>query len=230
MINSSQRPHSIYIPLHKNVCFNTGFDSVYPTDLVGIIGPVEFLDSLDRINHPVLSNKKKFYYICIFFLVLVTFGICFIIGAQTTTKDTSLNTVLLNIGMLSAHVGLWSSCCACFMIKFRRDRKFLQAVTKESIKYSCRSSTSCTWRLVANEGPNDFGHLVIDIGHSTIVNGAIHHSNQVAPDSILTFEQQDDSQPPLYSDLFPRFCSQCNALRSNLTVNFCSLCGHSFSK
>ena len=93
--------------------------------------------------------------------------------------------------------------------------------------------------------------LVIDIGRSMIAEGAIHHSNQVASVSISLFQQQDNSSPPLYShedalvstslfqqqdncspppysDQFPRFCSQCNAPRTNLTAKFCSSCGHSF--
>ncbi len=56
------------------------------------------------------------------------------------------------------------------------------------------------------------------------------YPDEIAPISTSLFQQQDNSSslPPPYSDQFPRFCSQCNAPRSDLTTYFCSSCGHSF--
>ncbi|CAF4196180.1 unnamed protein product, partial [Adineta steineri] len=95
--------------------------------------------------------------------------------------------------------------------------------------------------------------LVIVTDRSMIEEDAMHHSEQVVPVSITLFQHQDNSSPPPYSledipiseslfqqhddrspppysDQFSRFCSQCNVTRSDLTIKFCSLCGHSFDK
>ncbi|CAF4311216.1 unnamed protein product [Adineta steineri] len=70
----------------------------------------------------------------------------------------------------------------------------------------------------------------IDIGRSMIAEGVMHHSKQVAPVSITSFEHQENSAPPPYSDQYPRFCSQCHVPRSDLTAKLCSSCGHSFDE
>jgi len=122
---------------------------------------------MNRINHPILSKKKKFKVICMIFLFLVMCGICFIIAAKTTSNpDSTLQENLLCVGILLVHLGIWPSCIACFRIKFQRDRKLLQAVAKESMKYSCRSPTPCGWRLesstnMTNRNGNDFSHVSI---------------------------------------------------------------------
>ncbi|CAF4008509.1 unnamed protein product [Adineta steineri] len=97
------------------------------------------------------------------------------------------------------------------------------------------SPTPCGWRLESSTSRierkgNAFSHLAIDIGRSMIAEGVMHHSKQVAPVSITSFEHQENSAPPPYSDQYPRFCSQCHVPRSDLTAKFCSSCGHSFNR
>ncbi|CAF0990886.1 unnamed protein product [Adineta steineri] len=253
MTDIPPRPKSIFIRLHDR------FDSRYPRDLYGIINPDEFQESMNRINHPILSKKKNFYIISIISLFLVTLGICLIIAAKTTANPNSEIGALMIIGILTIHLGLWPSCIACCLIHYRRDRKLIEAVEKESIKYSCRSPTPCGWRLespnyTTGRYENEFSNLVIDIGRSMIAESEMCDSNQVTPISILLSQHQDNSTPPSYSQeddsvsisLFqhqddtsspppysaqiPRFCSQCNAPRPDLTTKFCSFCGHSFDK
>ncbi|CAF4312969.1 unnamed protein product, partial [Adineta steineri] len=43
-------------------------------------------------------------------------------------------------------------------------------------------------------------------------------------------EQQDNYAPPAYSIPVSTVCSQCNALRQDLSAKFCSTCGHSFNR
>ncbi|CAF0824708.1 unnamed protein product [Adineta steineri] len=233
MIGIPLHTKSISIRLDGSGFFETGFDPTYPHDLYGIISPDEFQESMNRINHPFLSMKKEFCIICTISLFLVTLGICLIIAAQTTTNPNI--EILLGIGILTANFGLWPSCFLCSIIPCVRDRKLLQAVEKESIKYSCRSPIPCAWRLenstntMARNG-NDFCRLVIDIGRIMVTKGEMHDSNQVTSVPISLSQHQDNSMPPPYSAQIPRFCSQCNAPRQNLTTKFCSLCGHSLDK
>jgi hypothetical protein len=72
--------------------------------------------------------------------------------------------------------------------------------------------------------------LVIDIGHGTVPGHRTYYSNQVANESILFFEEQDNIAHPPYSSQSAGFCSQCDAPRHDLIAKFCSSCRQSFNK
>ncbi len=72
--------------------------------------------------------------------------------------------------------------------------------------------------------------MAIVIDRSDAPGSGAHYSNQAAPESTLLSERQNNSMPPPYSGPYDRFCSQCGATRQDLSVKFCSSCGHSFNK
>ncbi len=66
---------------------------------------------------------------------------------------------------------------------------------------------------------------MIDIGHSTAPVNVAYYSNEVLPESTLSFEQ-----PPPYFGQSAGFCSKCGTSRQNFTTESCSSCGQSFNK
>jgi hypothetical protein len=71
---------------------------------------------------------------------------------------------------------------------------------------------------------------LIDIGRSTAPVNVTYHSNEVVPESTLSFGQKDTYAPPPYFGQSAGFCSKCGTLRQNFTTEFCSSCGQSCNK
>ncbi|CAF0986630.1 unnamed protein product [Adineta steineri] len=74
--------------------------------------------------------------------------------------------------------------------------------------------------------------LIVDIGRSLPAEtvNQIHYSSKVAPAPMSVSGQQDNYAPPAYSLPVSTVCSQCSALRQDLSAKFCSTCGHSFDR
>ncbi|CAF1592641.1 unnamed protein product [Rotaria sp. Silwood1] len=117
-----------------------------------------------------------------------------------------------------------------------------KAVSIESMKYSTRSSTPCSWRLHTsrfwsrgNRGgrTNITYRLIIEIGHPMAPgSGNVPYQfNQMVPESTSYFPQQNNMPfpPPYYDQSAAGFCSHCGVPRQNITAKFCSSCGQLFN-
>ncbi len=67
---------------------------------------------------------------------------------------------------------------------------------------------------------------MIDIGRPSAPGSGAYYSNE----SAFLVEQQNNYSPPPYSGQSTGYCSQCGAIRQDLSARFCSSCGKSFNK
>lgn len=126
------------------------FDSTYPIHLNGIITPDEFQQSIANINLAVSSRKPLLIFGAFIGIFLIGGFILFIVGGFTaTTSFTSSFPIPVAVGFSSFALGVLGCACGCFIIHVNYSRRMQQAIANESIKYSKRSPTPCSWRLGA---------------------------------------------------------------------------------
>ncbi len=127
---------------------NVEFDSTYPIHLNGIISRDEFQESINKINHALLSFKHYLILIWIVFVLTLSGGItCCVVGgaiAGINHSVTSVFYVLIGVGTgLTTFGSVFFSIGYCFIYS-QRITRMRQALAKESMKYS---SIPCSWRL-----------------------------------------------------------------------------------
>ncbi len=140
------------------LCCNIQFDSTYPIRLNGIIRQSEFQESIKKINRAISSSVVMLLGQVIVSLCLFAGTILCGIGGQMVTshiRDT-LNeaTRLLSVGIGFFAFGILFFICAIIFQRLRRTVRVQQAIAEESMKYSLRSPTPCSWRLETTR--NDF--------------------------------------------------------------------------
>ncbi len=120
------------------------FDSTYRINLIGIISPDEFQESMKKINQP-LTIKNNLTIICflttIFSLIAGTIGV-----VRTAASDHFTINVPLCFGIILYILLLISvSILVCIVpTSLKRTQK---VIDKESLKYSLRLPIPCYWRL-----------------------------------------------------------------------------------
>ncbi|CAF3067787.1 unnamed protein product [Rotaria sp. Silwood2] len=242
MMNIPVHPNTIYIPMVQTGCLTAEYDSTYPIHLNGIINQHEFQESIKRINL-TLSSHKTFIIVCwIIFALTLIIGIgCFVIGGVMATKFWTVFYVLLGLGIFLTTFGSIFFAIGFCVIYSKRALRMREAVAQESMKYSSRSPTPCSWRLDTSRtwfGPYGYNNnnqmfyqLAIDIGSNVLQESAnqVRYSNKVAPEPTSYFGRQDYFAPPAYSVQTAGFCSRCGVARQDLTAKYCSSCGHSFN-
>jgi hypothetical protein len=140
--------HDIYFFNVSGGCLKSEFDSTYPIHLNGIIRPEEFQESIKNINQA--SFLKKSLIICgLIFIFCMVGGITlFIVGGILNLHNHSSGlSVLIAVGIGLCVLGVLFICIACCGIRSQRRIRMQQAIANESMKYSTRSPTPCSWRL-----------------------------------------------------------------------------------
>ncbi|CAF1145213.1 unnamed protein product [Rotaria sordida] len=241
MIETSVNTNSVHIPMVQTGCLKAEFDSTYPIHLNGIISQDEFRESIHRINRTIPSNRILIILGIGFGLFVVGGMICFIVGGVTAVKSHRNGfPPLVGVGIALITLGMMIFTIGCCIVQSQYTKRLRQAIAEESIKYSSRSTTPCSWRL--DTSITWFGrygyhnnrrvvyHLVIDIGRSITpaMENAVYSSSQKASESTPIFSRQDNYVPPPYSNQSSGFCSQCGTSRQDLTAKFCSSCGKLF--
>ncbi|CAF3730881.1 unnamed protein product [Rotaria sp. Silwood1] len=243
MINLPLHTNTIYIPMIQTGCLKAEYDSTYPIHLNGIISQYEFQESIKKINLTMSSNKTFIIFCWIIFALTLTIGtVCFAIGGVMATKSWTVFYALLGIGIFMTTFGPIFFTIGLCVTYSKRATRIREAIAQESMKYSSRSPTPCSWRLDSSRtwfGPYGyynnnyqmFYQLAIDIGSSVPQESVnrVHYSNKVAPQSTSYFGRQDNFAPPPYSIQMAGFCSRCGVARQDLTAKYCSSCGHSFN-
>lgn len=131
-------------------CVEYKFDSSYPMGLNGVINPMEFEKSIGNINRAISLRKYLTLYGLISMILL--FGAIALLIVARTAIDRSnheyLSSVLFGIGW--GLFGLFAGCISLgyYLIESRIITRMRQAIARESINYSTRSFTPCSWRLV----------------------------------------------------------------------------------
>jgi len=124
------------------------FDSTYPIHLNGIITRDEFQQSIHNINQAVPSRKALVICGLIFIVCIVGGMILFIGGGLTAGRYRTYGfPVLIIIGFGLFVLGMFFLSCGCYFVQSRRISRIRHAVANESMKYSTRSPTPCSWRL-----------------------------------------------------------------------------------
>jgi hypothetical protein len=165
MIVIPVNPNSVYVPMIQSIfylllniiltfafsagCVKAEFDSTYPIHLNGIISQNEFRESINRINRTISSTKILGILGILFVLTPIVGIILCIVGGITAVNsiDRFGFPVLIGVG-----IGIFAFGPIIFMIgfctiQFKLVAKMRQAIAEESMKYSSRSSTPCSWRL-----------------------------------------------------------------------------------
>jgi hypothetical protein len=124
------------------------FDSTYPVRLNGIISQDEFRESINRINHSISSNRILIILIIVFGLMMIGGIICFIVGGVTASNSVRSGfSPLYGVGIALTALGSIFFVVGCIITQIRRAGQIRQAIAEESMKYSSRSPTPCSWRL-----------------------------------------------------------------------------------
>jgi uncharacterized membrane protein len=124
------------------------FDSTYPVHLNGIISQEEYRASIDRINRTISSDRTLIILLIVSNVILTGGTVLSIVTSPAVSKETPAVVVfaLIGVGLAMMILALILSCIA-IRIAFRRPAHLRQAIAEESMKYSSRSPTSCSWRL-----------------------------------------------------------------------------------
>ena len=120
--------------------------------LHGIIHPDEYANSIQNINRAMSFKKAKVVCTIIFSVcVIAAIALC-VAGDLTSTQSQRTNwRVMAPIGACLFVFGIVFVLISCCVIRSKRSTKIREAVAKESMKYSNRSSVPCSWRLHANQ-------------------------------------------------------------------------------
>ena len=128
-------------------CCKFEFDPTYPIHLNGIINQQEFIQSISKINATLSARAKKVFSIVFFSNILLSM-MCFLFGAISSTNSRSFGfPPLIVVGMVLSIVGSIVFIIGIILIQTRQTARLRQAVADESMKYSTRSPTPCSWRL-----------------------------------------------------------------------------------
>jgi hypothetical protein len=136
---------------HINIlagCLKTEFDSTYPVRLNGIIGQDEFRESIENINRE--SSKRAPVIICGLIAILCLLGgiALFIAGGLTSVSTRTHGfPILVGVGIGVFFLGMLVLIFGCCFIRMRLATQMRKAIANESMKYSTRSPTPCSWRL-----------------------------------------------------------------------------------
>jgi hypothetical protein len=124
------------------------FDSTYPIHLNGIISQEEFRDSIQRINRSISLSIAFLVLAIVFGLSMIGGVICFIVGGVTAANSYSFGfPALIGVGIAITTIGSIIFSVGCCTVQLRRASRMRQAIAAESMKYSSRSPTPCSWRL-----------------------------------------------------------------------------------
>jgi hypothetical protein len=116
-------------------------------------------------------------------------------------------------------VGILFCVPGCCIVKLRYANEMKKAIAMESMNYSSRSPTPCSWQLIGSRACTSsytcgsfapVYQLVIEIGNSvpSANKNALYHSNQIAPQQPSFFMQKSEI-PSTRSTV--AFCCQCGA-------------------
>lgn len=147
---SEDVPNRFYLaPVISARCLKTEFDSTYPVHLNGIIAQDEFQQSIANINRAVSSRTSLFSVFGIFIaLFLLTGFILFVVGGfDAVNSHRSGFPPLVGVGFGLFGCSMVVCICGCFVLQSGLNRRVREAITAESIKYSSRSPSPCSWRL-----------------------------------------------------------------------------------
>jgi hypothetical protein len=129
-------------------CVKSEFDSTYPIHLNGIISQDEFRESINRINRTISSTKILGILGILFALTIIVGIILCIVGGVTAANSNRFEfPALIGVGIGIIAFGPIIFMIGCCTIQFKRVAQMRQAIAEESMKYSSRSSTPCSWRL-----------------------------------------------------------------------------------
>jgi hypothetical protein len=129
-------------------CCKVEFDSTYPIQLNGIIGQSEFRESIEKINRSSFSSGAMKAIIIIYILTILIPMLCFIFGRISADNSHVFGLpILAAVAMGVSIVGTIIFIIVVIIIRVRRVRRMREVITKESMKYSVRSPTPCSWRL-----------------------------------------------------------------------------------
>jgi hypothetical protein len=136
---------------HINIsagCLKSEFDSTYPVRLNGIIRPDEFLESMENINRESAKIAPVVILSTIGGLCLIS-GIALFIAGGLTASHLKTNgfPILVGVGIGLFFLGLLIFLFGCCFIRTQLATRMRTAIANESMKYSTRSPTPCSWRL-----------------------------------------------------------------------------------
>lgn len=129
-------------------CCTGEFDSTYPVQLNGIISQYEFQESINKINQAFSYMKSWLSTIIIVFIVVMIVSVAaFVIGGVIANKSWPAFYSLLAIGIFISVFGSIMFSVLIFVIVTKRTARVREIIAQESLKYSSRSPTPCSWRL-----------------------------------------------------------------------------------
>ncbi|CAF1202165.1 unnamed protein product [Adineta steineri] len=249
--------NSIFIPIVQIGFMKFKFNSTYRSQLSGILSPDEFQESMKNINQTLISmNNFRMISLLTFFLGLKAAFICISMSINGPFKIDVLfgfSIALFILSLISLIILIFIVPISLKRIREVIAKESLKYCSRLPAPCDWRLENWNQGNLLCPSYKITCYRLVIVTDRFMIEEDAMHHSEQVVPVSITLFQHQDnsspppyshedipiseslfqqhdDSSPPPYSDQLSRFCSQCNVTRSDLTIKFCSLCGHSFDK
>lgn len=139
------------VPFISAGCLKTEFDSTYPIHLNGIIRQDEFQQSIANINRAVSSRTSLVNALLMLIGLCIVGGfILFVVGGATAVNSGSTGfPPLVGVGFGLVGCGMLVCICGCAILQTDRNRRVQEAIAAESLKYSNRSPTPCSWRLDA---------------------------------------------------------------------------------
>lgn len=129
-------------------CCKGEFDSTYPVHLNGIINQYEFQESMKKINL-AFSYMKNFLIVAVvlFVFAMVVGTICFVVGGLMAVKSRLIFYALLSTGVFLSTFGSIFFSIGIYLVNSKRMKRLRETIAEESMKYSMRSPTPCSWRL-----------------------------------------------------------------------------------
>lgn len=132
-------------------CCKAEFDRTYPVHLNGIISQQEFHESIERINRSI-SSRTLLLVSIIFAIVFLLVGfILFIAGGITSVSARKTGfPILIGVAIAIFLFGMILLPVCLIFSQSKRMSELQKAILEESIKYSSRSVSPCSWRLNTN--------------------------------------------------------------------------------
>jgi hypothetical protein len=129
-------------------CCKAEFDSTYPIHLNGIISQGEFQESIEKINRTVSAGGARKIITIIYLLSILISMVCFIFGGIGAGSSRTYGfPPLIAAGIGISIVGTFLFIIIIITVQVRQVAQMRQAIAEESMKYSARSPTPCSWRL-----------------------------------------------------------------------------------
>lgn len=142
-----------FCPDYTDFCRISQFISDFPRELIGIIDPYEFEQSISNINRARRSTPCEILFNLISILCLLVIIILMIVAARLVPVDgvVWIPTLFIGVGIMLLTIFI---CVFVYVWRvFAREARLENAVNEESMKYSTKQPVPTRWRLEKKTKP-----------------------------------------------------------------------------